>query len=308
MKALRFLVLVVAASAFTFPANDVKLLYSFKQGDQYDYVQSAKQTIKQTIPGMGDVITEVDTDGALILTVTELTSMGARLKAEYTKLKVLTKSSVVNVNMDSEGPDTDMQNKIVKSMMNKPFYYTLSKNGTVEKVEGAENIYSGLGSLGLDQATLDATKKSMQQMLSEKTMKTSLEMGLIKYPENKIKPNDSWKNTAELDMNFALKLENTWNLKKVEGDIASIEGDGIMTTPNVEQVITLPNGFKSKSDLSGKQAVVGKVSIKSGWPISIKVLSEIKGKMTLLAGNMLPEDMDVPMEITTESTYTITKR
>jgi hypothetical protein len=308
MKAFRFLTVVVVATAFAFPASDVKLLYTFKKGDQYDYAQTSKQTIKQTIPGMGDVTTEVNTEGTLLLKVTELTSTGARLEAQYTKLKVQTKSSVVNMNMDSEGSADDMQNKIVKSMMNKPFYYTLTKMGSVEKVEGAENVYSGLSSLGLDQATLDATKKSMQQTISEKTLKTSLEMGLIQYPENKVKADDTWKNTANLDLNFSLKLDNTWNLKKIEGDVASIEGDGLMTTPNKDQINTLPNGFKSKSDLSGRQAVAGKVNVKSGWPTSVKILSEIKGKMTLMAGNMLPEDMDVPMEITIESTYTITKK
>jgi hypothetical protein len=66
--------------------------------------------------------------------------------------------------------------------------------------------------------------------------------------------------------------------------------------------------MKTKSDLSGRQMTKSKVDIKTGWPVELKALSEIKGTMILLAGGPIPEDMTVPMEITSESTFTIVKK
>jgi hypothetical protein len=71
--------------------------------------------------------------------------------------------------------------------------------------------------------------------------------------------------------------------------------------------MSLPNGIKAKTNLSGKQSTKSKVDTKNGWPTETKVLSEIKGTLTLLAGGVFPSDMEVPMEIVTESTFLITK-
>jgi uncharacterized protein DUF6263 len=308
MNPVRLVIIALLSLSFVIPVKDIKLEYSFRVGDEYDYVQSSKQSIKQTIAGMGDVNTEIQLDALMSFRVQELTASGARIEAQYRKLKATTNSAIVNINMDSEGSEDSKQNKMIRMMMNKPFFFTLSKTGVVEKVEGVENIYSGLNTLGLDEATLAATKQSLQETISEKSLKTNLEMALINYPDKKLKENDSWQKTSDLVMNFVLKMDNVWSLKKIEDNIASIESDGTLTTPDKEKVITLPNGIKSKTDLSGRQVTVSKVNLSSGWPTEMKILSEIKGKMILLAGGMIPQDMDVPMEMQLESTINIIKK
>ncbi len=90
--------------------------------------------------------------------------------------------------------------------------------------------------------------------------------------------------------------------------MATLEAQGQLTTVDKEKVTTLPNGIRSKVDLGGRQVIVGKVNLKTGWPTEIKVLSDIQGKMTLLAGGMISSDMDIPMVISTESVYMITKK
>jgi len=37
-------------------------------------------------------------------------------------------------------------------------------------------------------------------------------------------------------------------------------------------------------------------------------MSELKGKMILLAGGPIPEDMDIPMEIFSENSFTMKKK
>jgi hypothetical protein len=155
---------------------------------------------------------------------------------------------------------------------------------------------------------LATTKQTFQQTLSEENLKAMLEAGFINYPTTKVNAGASWKSTSSVAINFAMKSENTWSLKSIEGTQASIESDGILTNSDVTKIMALPNGLKAKTDLSGKQVTKSKVDVKNGWPVETKVLSEIKGTLTLLAGSMLPSDMEVPMEIITESTFTIIKK
>jgi hypothetical protein len=308
MRTFRFVVLILVATAFTFPAKDVKLEYTFKVGDQYDFGQTFKQTIKQNIAGTGDITVDVNIDARMELKVAEITSTGARIELAYKKLKVETKSPMMNMTVDSESAEDNTQNKVMKIMMNKNISFVLTKRGMIEKVEGIENLYSGLPTLGLDDATQAQLKQYMSQTLGEKSIKSNLEMGFIQYPENKVKESDTWRNSVELVSNFIGKIENSWLLKKVEGDQASIESDGSITTIDKDKITTLPNGIKTKSDLAGRQVLAGKVNVKSGWPTEVKILSEVKGQMKYLAGGMIPEDMDVPMEQTIEGTYTIVKK
>jgi hypothetical protein len=308
MRTLRFLGLILVATAFTFPAKEIKLEYTFKTGDQYEFVQNFVHKSKQNIPGMGEMAVDANIDATMAFKVVEVTSTGAKIEARYTKMKASTTSPMMNVTLDSEGAQDNIQNKLVKVMMDKNFTFNVSKRGVIEKVEGTENMYSGFSTLGLDEATLAQVKQSMQQTMSDKTIKTSLENAFVLYPETKVKENDTWKNTADLVMNFTGKIENAYVFKKLDGDQATIESDGNITTVDKEKITSMPGGIKTKADLAGRQVVSGKVNVKTGWPSEVKSLAEIKGQMKYLAGGMIPEDMDVPMEMTIEGTYTITKK
>lgn len=291
-----------------FTGKNTNLEYTFKVGDQYDWVQSTKQTVKQTLPGIGDVTIDVKVDGAFKLKVLELTSTGARLEIQYSKIKVESGSPMLNVNLDSDGEDDNLQNRIVKSMIGKPFYFHLTRRGVIENVKGSESLLSDVSGLGLDEAAQEKVKKLLEETVGGTSIKASLETGFLTYPGRKLDRGETWKTTGELPLNFPISIANEWNLKKTEGLVATLEAQGQLTTVDKENVTTLPNGIKSKVDLGGRQVIVGKVNLKTGWPTEIKVLSDIQGKMTLLAGGMIPSDMDIPMVISTESVYTITKK
>ena len=304
MKALRLVVLVFIACAFTNPAKEVKLEYIFKVGDVHEWIQTTKQTITQSVPGAGEMSVNVSLDGAMQLKVVALTATGAKVETTYSKIKMLMKMPMGDVTMDSEGGDDTIQNKLMKTMTKKPFYIFMNKQGIIEKVEGTENLYSGVSELGMEPAAADQAKQSLQQAMSEQSIKASIEMSLMQYPTAKVKTGDTWKNTISTALNFPMQINNTWTFEKLEGTVASIVSDGIVVTIDKDKTTAI-NGLQAKVDLGGRQMTKGTVDLKSGWPSKMEVLSEIKGKMTLLAGGMVPQDMDVPMEILSESTFTI---
>ncbi len=304
MKALRLVVLVFIACAFTNTAKEVKLEYIFKVGDVHEWIQTTKQTITQSVPGAGEMSVNVSLDGAMQLKVVALTPTGAKVETTYSKIKMLMKMPMGDVTMDSEGGDDTIQNKLMKTMTKKPFYIFMNKQGIIEKVEGTENLYSGVSELGMEPAAADQAKQSLQQAMSEQSIKASIEMSLMQYPTAKVKTGDTWKNTISTALNFPMQINNTWTFEKLEGTVASIVSDGVIVTIDKDKPTTI-NGMQAKVDLGGRQMTKGTVDLKSGWPSKMEVLSEIKGKMTLLAGGMVPQDMDVPMEILSESTFTI---
>jgi hypothetical protein len=309
MKKLRFLALFLVLTAFAFPAKDVKLQYKFKVGDQFTLDQTTHQAIKQTIPGSGVMNVDVDVTATTNLKVVELTTTGARIEITYEKMKLSTKSPMGSMDMDSEGSPENVQNKTIKAMMNKPYFFKISKTGVVENVEGTESLTSEFASLGLDDATLKALKQQFEQMLNNDSQKASLAAAFVTYPENKLKAGDSWKNTAVSQiMNFATKVDNTLTLKSFDATKGVITLDGVIATTDKDKVSALPNGIKSKLDISGKQASTVNIDIKTGWSVDMKTVSEIKGMMTLLAGGMIPSDMEVPMEIVTNTDFKLTKK
>ena len=311
MKSTRFVLLIligsIASSFTTNPAKPLKLQYTFAVGDHYELTQTSKQSIKQTIPGMGEMVIDVALEGVMNLKVVELTATGAKIETTYAKMKVLTKSPMGDVTMDSEGPADNMQNKMVKSMTGKSIFIFMNKRGTVEKVENAENLYSGLTELGLDEAGLAQAKQTMQQSLGESALKGSIEMVLNSYPETALKVGDTWKNSIASPSSFAMNSEIVSTLSKLEGTTANIDTDGTIATVDKEKVLPI-NGMKAKADLSGRQMMKSAVNVKTGWPTEVKTISEIKGTLTLLAGGQIPEDMAIPMEISGEATYTIVKK
>jgi hypothetical protein len=105
-----------------------------------------------------------------------------------------------------------------------------------------------------------------------------------------------------------MAIENTWSVVSLSSSEANLYADGVYSTMDKEKTFNLPGGLKAKSDLSGKQAVKSTVNAKTGWPSKQVLLVELKGTMTLLAGGMIPQDMEVPMEILSETTYTITRK
>jgi hypothetical protein len=305
IKSLRLMLLVVVAFGFT-SVNPAKLSYVFKVGDTYSWVTTVKQDIKQSIMGM-DQQMENNISQEMKVKVMELTKSGAKLEVQYVKMKTDVKSAMANKTMDSEGDLSNPENKLFKGMVDKPFYVFVTSQGKVEKVEGADTLTTAIRDSGLDEQKAAALKQSLEPYIGEAGLKSSLEQMFLSYPENQVKKGDTWKTETTTVMLLPIKIDNTWNITEMSESTVNLLGDGIFTTDK-EHVMSLPGGMKAKMDLQGKQATKNTINAKTGWPNTVETLSELKGKMILLAGGPIPEDMEVPMEIVTESKTTITKK
>jgi hypothetical protein len=307
MNVLKLCLSVVVAFAFSFPPADVKLQYQFKPGDQYVWTQDTKQTIKQNVMSM-EQNSENLYQSEFLVKVASLTPSGAKLDVSFTKLKNAAKSPMGENSMDSNGPSDKMENKIFQAMLNKPFAVYLTNTGNVEKIEGAQNLWSGFKDLGLEEAREKVIRESLEIILGEESLKSSFQTAFIPYPGKKVKQGETWTFNHDVVMNFAMAIQNTWTVASFTSSAANLTADGTFTTTDKEKIMNLPGGMKAKSDLNGRQAVKSNVDTKSGWPTKQQILVELKGTMTLLAGGMIPQDLEIPMEVISETTYTVVKK
>jgi hypothetical protein len=308
MKSIILTVIIFVCGSFS-PVADLTLQYKFRAGDEYEYIQVSKQDAVQTLPGMGEMKMDGTLGGTMLLKIKSVDSNGsARIESQYSKLKMITNSFIMSMSMDSDGSQEEDGNKIIRSLTGKTFFFTLTKTGAVENVEGVENLYSGLGSLGLDKGVVAKTRKALQQTINDKSVKTLLENGFVSYPEKAIKTGDKWNTSSVQAVNFPMKIDNTWSLTNADANIANISCEGNLETIDKEKINNLVNGMKSKSDLNGTQKMNSQVDIRSGWPKEVKILSDLKGKLTLMAGGFIPQDMEVPMTVKIETNYTIVKK
>lgn len=303
-----FKLLAVVAVFFAFiPAADVQLKYQFKVGDEYVWTQTTQQSIKQNVMG-SEQKSETKNSGEFVTKVVEVTVKGAKLEGVFTKLKTEANSPMGSTRMDSEGDQSSDENKLFKSMMNKPFHIYITNLGEIEKVEGVDNLWSGIRSLGLDEQKVKMLEESLKTMLGPAAIKASMQSAFIKYPDKKVKTGDKWTVSSEVSVGFSMAVSNTWNVESISGNEAKLVADGTMTTTNKDDILNLPAGLKAKTNLKGQQAMKSTVDSKTGWPTKHEMLGEVKGTMTLLKGAMIPDDMEIPMEILTETSYVIKKK
>ncbi|HTJ48934.1 MAG TPA: DUF6263 family protein [Cyclobacteriaceae bacterium] len=309
MKTLAILAVSILLTSFSLPPKSVKFQYFFKVDDQYDWVQVTNQTIKQSIMGMDQVV-ENTVKASILLKVSALTSNGAKLEARYVSMSMSMKlpAGMGSQDLDSNGDQEKLENKVMKALTDKPFTITITKQGKIESIDGEENLWSDFSSLGLNNEQLSAMKSTLEQNLSEGSLKTSFQMVLTSYPENPIKPGEQWKNKLGAGSSFPLETENTWSIAKIEGETANLSAIGVTSTTDKTKVVSLPNNIKSTFDLAGEQKVTSAVNVKTAWPTQVTINSEIKGNMNLLAGGMIPTDLAVPMSIVTTSNFTVTKK
>jgi hypothetical protein len=123
MKTLSLALIAIIAFGFSIHPNALKLEYVFNVGDEYVMSQTTKQVLKQTILGT-DQTGGNEYVGDMTLKVKEVTADGAKIEAQFLKLRIKSVSLLGEIVTNSEGDPEQVQTKMVKAMMNKPFMVT----------------------------------------------------------------------------------------------------------------------------------------------------------------------------------------
>ena len=287
--------------------KDISLGYSLKVGDEFTLNQKTDQKVVQTIMGMNQT-GNTTYEGTMEMRVTSTESGRIRLEAKMTHLKTHIRNFLNETMLDSDGDTGVPSNKIVRAMMNRAFFLTLSKSGSIEKVENVENLWAGLDKLDVADDEKTKVKAAIGQLINDTSFKNGLGQAFLIYAGKPVQLKESWKTESGIPGGFPVASDNVWMLESITSSHAVVNGSGTFRTTDKDQVVALPGDLKARVDLSGNQKVNGLATLKSGLPDKVTVEVQLSGKILLLAGGMLPIDVELPTVIETHIDYTFVRK
>lgn len=306
MKKLLAFAVIAITCAFTNPPKELQLHYVFKKGETFEWSQTTATTQHILVAGQ-DQNVETGIKSTMLMKTIEVKAGTAKFEMEYTSIVMKMKTQMGEMLMDSEGDTSKVLNKVMMALKGKKFNFTLTKNGLVESVENIENVWSGLAKLSQDPMVAQM-KPQIEKSFGKNSFKKSIEGGFVFYPEQKLQAGSTWKHTKEASMDIPMQIADNWTLESVTEPTAVVVSDGEITTTDSTKVIPMFGSYKATANLKGRQVTKSTVSTTMGWPQTSKSYSEIKGRMTLLAGGQIPEDMPMQVESTIETESTIKKK
>lgn len=245
----------------------VELKFNLPEGSKYLYSTDIKQQTSTMGQSMtNNMLMEFTYD------VKAAENNNKQLAVTYTRMKMDMNGMGQTMSYDSnDSAKANPNMKALNNMIGKSFTTTVAPNGSIVKVEGIEGL-APAGTPGMD-------AEAMKQM-----MQTSFNI----FPDKPVKVGESWTKTSDMNMQMMkMKMDTKYTLKKVDGDKATIEMDGKISTGAGTEVQGM------KLDLNGTQTGTMEVEIATGQAVSGDIKQIIKGKMQ--AGGQ-----EIPMDVTSE--------
>lgn len=201
----------------------ISLQFNFTQDSSYQYILDSKMTLEPVVNGKTLTITQ---QMKLLSNYIVTTSSGdnKNVAVTYNRITMSSSNGITTNEYDSE--DTVDQNPMfasVGAMMKRTFNISVSKSG----LTGVQNLF--------DEEQLN---DSSAANYGDSSLRKAMLQFLTMYPAEAIKPGDTWKKEFHTSNGFIhMKLENTYTLKSIDGNIAHLELQGKITPEDTTQAM-----------------------------------------------------------------------
>ncbi len=310
MKILTTLILSLMIFSGVSAQDYLELQYQLNKGDQFEIDQQANQETYLTVNDIPKR-TSSHTNAVLLLTVQELSTGKATLKAEYKKIALQSSQDELDVSVNTETPAGDVYNKLFKAFIGKPFTITMEENGTIDKVSGLSAIFDQMINAveGVEEKDKPELKAFLEDHLGAEQIKANLSMVLPYYPAYKVRTGDSWSSHLATDGFYNGDIDNYWKLTYGTQYMVKLKNTGKFGT-NASEVVDLGDGQQGRMDLNGELKGQYAVNPKTGWPTLSIVHTELTGKYTyfIMKGKRKKKkktDLEVPVKILKNISYKV---
>ncbi len=207
------------------------LKFNLEKGKGYNYEMVWDMDMKAE--GQTSKITM---DGEYSMNIVDETAGVKTIATTYKSIRMAMNVMGMEIEMDSDkpsDPNTDMKsnplgamNKIVKSIVNKPFMVKVDEEGNVLEVTGFDKIVDDMiDSLGLEGQQKDMVKASMKDQFNESSIKDNFVQFFTVFPNKEVKVGDSWKKTYSTGGKMGAKFNTTYTVKDIDGDHVTLRAD-----------------------------------------------------------------------------------
>lgn len=291
-------VLVVEAQKFDLSLN-------LEVGKTYHNSMVSTGSVSQNIMGQTidfDMIVSAGMDFKVI----EKSADSYNLNVQYRKLSMQIKNQQMNMNFSSDSADTSSPiGGLLSKMTGQSFLLKMNDKGKILEVSGFDKLINSMveSMSALPEAQREQMLKQMQDSYGEEALKGNLGSMLSTFPEKPVAVGDSWPFSIQVNTGMALGIQANCKLINADGDVYTIVTEGTMATPadaaNIEA-----SGIKMQMEMRGTTSSEIKIDKKTGWIVSGTGLQELYGKTKILPSDQMPEGMEIPMKVSTNTIYT----
>ena len=289
--------------------NTATLKLNLEKNKVYRFNSSSEQTITQTING-NQQITDSKVDYTLSLKVIDATTdffiTEVHIDTMKTNTNAMGKTIIVSSTREADIKSKEMAD-VLSCIMNRlsksAVYAKIEYTGRVKEIVNAKMlsdiIMKDTSSITLTGPIAAGVKKQIAGLISDNTLKTTIEMFTYHLPGKQITTGESWNiNVTTNSGGMSLDINTKYHLDGITGNDANItiEAD-IKATENAEPIVS--GGAKvTYDDLKGLSKSTMVIDIRTGLVTEDKAKTHIAGNMGVSAPGL---SMTIPMEINGES-------
>jgi hypothetical protein len=281
------------------------LRLNLENGQRYQQRMTMSQSIDQVMNGV-TVTMNQDMTLDYDYSVTDVDAQGvATVESTYDRIasKVSTQGMAVSYDSATAEGSISPEFRPLAAMVGKTFTMRISPLGSVVSIEGLSEILDAvIAEMTIDGPAREQVLENMKRQFGEEAMKDLIEQAMAIYPPEPVAVGDSWVKTIEIRQMVPLKLDNTWVLKEVNENTATLEVTSLIGPAGDDTTVNMM-GTDLNVQLEGAQSGISVIDRKTGWVESSTVNQNVDGTMTLPAGEGLPEGMSIPLSI--RSTVTV---
>lgn len=283
-------------------AQKAKLSLKLNEGETYKQISHSKININQDVYGMKMDIGIV-MDGSASYLVTEVQKDAYDMELTYDWMKMSMDLPQTSMEFSSEKKDeSDLFSSILAEMKNMPIKLKMDKKGRVLEIEDVDAMWEAVIDK-FDQFPKDQREQVKMQLLQSyggDAVKESIEGFSAIFPEKSVKKGEKWEIINQTKAGMPFNASTSYTYEGKEGDLVLISGQGSVESSNPDEAVEA-NGMMMKYNLSGTTSSNIKMDHKSGWIREAVMEKTIKGEATLQANDQIPEDMTIPMSISSET-------
>lgn len=304
MKIKILLGLSILAFAFAPMAKKINLQFKLEEGKTYTQNTVMTTETKQSIAGNDQVIKQ----NASTITTMKLKETGADANTytiSYENISMgIDQGGGMMQNFNSDTTKLDMvdpMSQIFSSLTGKDFEAKIDLSGKIIVVNGLEEIISGATSSMGEQAGMIGEQISAG--FGDSGLAKNMEMFTNIMPEEAVKVGSTWTNKQFTASGLPLILNNTFTLKSVSDGIATIDVKSNITV-DADQSSTEIQGMKATYFMEGSRSGSLEMEVSTGFVASADINDEIIGSITIEANPQVPEGMNIPIEMNSNTSVT----
>jgi hypothetical protein len=281
-----------------------KLQFNLEKNAVYHQYMSTSSVVTQ-IMGEDKAVIDMLIGCHLSYQVKEKTPEFYGMEVQYKSMNLLMKMDSLQIRFDSENKDTgDKVSLVMRNVINKTFYIKMKPNGTIESIEGLDNImanqFEGLPPLSSVQR--EQIQQYIEQSFGTQAFKGNLETMTQIFSPIKVGEGDHWKLKSNLHTAMNSFVETDFELKEMNDMTCKIVGKSKIKTDETSQ-----NGsgdLNMTYELTGNMESNIEIDRNTGWIKLANSVLDIGGTVNMKGTPMMPEGMSLPMSLKSKMTMT----